>query len=331
MGGMLVEISLRLRGFTPAIVDSLLVWAQERAKLDQPATRRMVAILGDSRAQCDLSAGALRSELPGSQLAQLATPAASSLDALTDLADHSSFSGTVLCAGNPEFLAWGLSQQDRVQFYHGTYKRIACLNRRANAWLGQQVQSRLALCLGAEALRNLVPRVAKSAWTGRRISPPFQCTAPDRFASCRFASLDAAEVTRLQTSFARQADSLAARARGDPPGRWDETLSQLQDAATKIGSRGGAVVMVHYPTSGAVQATCESAFPRTRFWDRYRSLDGVHAIHWQDLDGVAGICMPDFSHLDVGDTVPFTGALGRRLRTVLGLDSCVAGTIGPTK
>ena len=74
-------------------------------------------------------------------------------------------------------------------------------------------------------------------------------------------------------------------------------------------TRGGRVVFVRFPTSGAGSEVDKRNFPKADFWDVFEKASGALVLHHEDVPRLRGFTTPDWSHLDQVDAARFTGAL----------------------
>ena len=89
-----------------------------------------------------------------------------------------------------------------------------------------------------------------------------------------------------------------------------DQLKSTERNAERIRARGGRVILVRFPTSGALWTSVDERFyPRAEYWDVFAARTGMHMLHFQDVPGLAGFDCPDGSHIDAKDRTAFTEAL----------------------
>ena len=95
----------------------------------------------------------------------------------------------------------------------------------------------------------------------------------------------------------------------DPPasgGKLDSILTRVKLAVDKIKARGGQVLFVRTPSSGAYLMGEKMGFPREKYWDRILSVTNCPGIHFADYPAIDHFICPEFSHLSLQDGVVFT-------------------------
>ena len=98
--------------------------------------------------------------------------------------------------------------------------------------------------------------------------------------------------------------------------RWDESgekdvvrmAARLSSAKEKLAAKGGTLVLVRLPTSGAVRSAEAIVRDRSSFWDPLVGMTGIVAVHFEDHEELAFTC-PDGQHLDESDAERFTARL----------------------
>lgn len=292
-----VEGYVRARHYRPSVTDDQYLWAIERSKAS-PAGRDTVVLLGDSRAQLDLSTAELRRRLPGYRVVQLALQYTAPTAALADLAADEDFRGIVLVG----VVEWDLGGEERdtleayVAAYHRRWRSPGAI---AERWLATTAQSRLTF-LSATGRRTLERLLRAGKW------PPaiYVATQPDR---SRLA-----DYTRKNVDERRQRNEERVRGRRlwkKGSAAWLRTAMQLEPHVRAIRARGGEVVFVRMPMSGALERASERSFPRDRYWDRFAAATSARTVHYLDHPAMRGLVLPDDSHLDMRDAPRFTAGL----------------------
>lgn len=86
----------------------------------------------------------------------------------------------------------------------------------------------------------------------------------------------------------------------------DGIISSVKTACDKIKARGGQVIFVRTPSSGALLAMERMAFPKEKFWNKLLKATGNQGFHFEDYPPIATFECPEFSHLSVPQAVTFT-------------------------
>lgn len=294
----------RAAGHRPsADAEDLDLWAIARARASNHDVNTIV-IIGKSRAQLDVHGPTLRRRYPQSTVVQLALRGRGAWAAFVDLAADEAFAGRVL---------WFLTEPDLTPQAHR--EQQPAVDRahhlgpdgRTNAWLRAQVASTVTFRHADLRPRRVLENLAR----GRAVPPHFVVMGPDRFAAADF---DRVDVERLRGQIAAVHAEMRARMAGRSvdPARWRADVAQVRPHVARLRARGGDVVFVAPPVSGASAAFSEAFYPRAAFWDTLTGATGVLTVHHQDLGGPPFVC-PDTSHLDAEDAPRFTATLLDRL------------------
>jgi hypothetical protein len=131
----------------------------------------------------------------------------------------------------------------------------------------------------------------------------------------RFRRLDyrKVDVDRLRHSRQRREEARVAAARPLSE-RFEQRMGQIESSVQAIQKRGGQVIFLRLPSSGAVRELEARAWPRACYWDRLSAATRARTIHFEDFPQLAGFVCPDGSHLGVEDARRFTEALVGILR-----------------
>ncbi|MDG2304066.1 MAG: hypothetical protein P8R42_05310 [Candidatus Binatia bacterium] len=305
LGG--AEQQWRARGFTVAVSDSARLWSAQRRRADgveQPGS----VIVGASRAQYGFDLDVFADETGWPAPIQLALQGRSPLPVLEDLAADASFSGLVIVEVTERILFQWTRQREararrRVEESHAL---AASQTETFEAWIDGAVGGHLAF-------RNpelSFDRMLGLAHGGFALVPRERWVLPDRSAKMDFSRARAAI---LENRWVRR---LAAE---EPPGAVvrGRILDEVAKAVEAIRARGGEVVLVRMPGSGALAAMEEQKFPRESFWEVLVRRVGGPAIHFEDYEELRSIATPDGSHIDFRDAPEFTRALARVLQRQL--------------
>jgi len=91
-------------------------------------------------------------------------------------------------------------------------------------------------------------------------------------------------------------------------------------AIDKLRSRGGKIVFVRLPVTGALKKLEDEQTPRAATWDRLLKETQAPGIYFEDFPELAEFDCPEWSHLSAGDSVEFTKRLVPHLRSALQLN-----------
>ena len=95
----------------------------------------------------------------------------------------------------------------------------------------------------------------------------------------------------------------------EPPAsgtKMDSILNRVKTAVDKIKARGGQVLFVRTPSSGAFLMGEKAGFPREKYWERVLAVTNCPGIHFADYPAIDHFACPEFSHLSQSDAIVFT-------------------------
>lgn len=291
----------RSRGYTPGILDSHDLWAQQRQRVVHTGDKKSVALLGASRTVYSVDLDRFRARLPDYEPVMLALDATPAMATLRDLAEDEDFRGIALVDIDGIGL-WNITwemQQPWVDHYHRGWTISRDLNRRMlSVWQQNAVIARPDFSL----LRGMV-RVLNNE------PEPFHPYM--RLRASREGDID---YTLTDTSIhRRELEAHLARYGGKLPGpvpeQWLADLAQVRTWVAAIQQRGGAVIFYATPINGLRRKTEEDTYPRALFWDRVAAATGAHTLHADDVAALREFRLPDESHIDQRDKVRYTDAL----------------------
>lgn len=319
-----LELGLRLRGYGPTIEDTAVLWRSVRAEASA-AGGRALPVIGASRIQLGLDPALLAASMgDGSRPLQLAIDGSSWRPVLRDLADDPTFRGRVVVDWYPHVIAADAPPHAWMGA-HG----------RGFDWMapGEALEQRLAsplrrhLALLADGGRP-VDNVARRLFALAPVAQYLE-TRPDRSRAADYALVpmpafaEARALRHLGLPDAAgdprpAAERIAeAIARARPVAADAAVLAQWDAIARDIAAiraRGGDVVFVKMPTSGAVAAFDAARHPDATWWDGFLAHVGARGVHASREPTLAGFTCPDGSHLDRRDQAAFTAALAPLLR-----------------
>jgi len=89
---------------------------------------------------------------------------------------------------------------------------------------------------------------------------------------------------------------------------FQDNVRQVQQAVTTIQQRGGQVIFARFPSSGEVWKLDEQYLPRAQYWDEFARQVSAKTLHFKDFPELQ-YELPDGSHLDYRQAIPFTRSL----------------------
>jgi hypothetical protein len=322
------EVSCRSKGYAPTLNNTTDLWAEARRRVEPES----IVVIGDSRAWFDVDLDEIERGL-GKRPVQLAQPGACPYPVLEDLAKDESFHGTIICSILPRiyFAPPGSPPVDRAE--------KAVQRAKGQTW-AQRVSHELSIPLELsfaflkqddltlEAfLQDLPIPDRPNALVPPRL-PPYFCSI-DRERRARMVE----QCVRPGPLQDRVRKRWARLFTPSPPPTYvprEKFLAGIQQAietryrdtkinVDKLRARGGKIVFVRFPFSGALKEFEDKNTPRVQTWDPLLAQTGVPGIHFEDYPELSGFNCPEWSHLSAGDSVEFTKRLVPHLRTALGM------------
>jgi len=298
------EVFWRLQGFSPTVSDDWRYWAALRRQASSGGTT-VAALVGASRIQLGLNPDVFEAET-GLNPLMLAIDGSSPLPVLADLARDPHFNGRVICSLTPMFLAEPSDKFGRsaewVRLYHDQK-----LSSRVEARLNLLVSSHLVFRYAALAPWEVAATLGGGGWP----SPPYAGMRADRYRPADFRLVN---VERYRQGRIERRREMVANANPLGQSAFRDKIDRIAQMAGAIEERGGRVVFVRFPTTGAIRRLEAETWPRSRYWDVFARHVGAPAFHFEDYTGLSGYECPDGSHLDMRDARTFTRELVSILR-----------------
>ena len=309
------ELYVRGRGFSPTYNDDKVLWANKRKEVYQD---NATVFIGPSRIKFDLDIPVWKN-LTGENAIQLAMVGTSPRPILRDLANDENFKGKLVvdlmetAVFSPATFITEKSAREALAYYNGETP-----SQRASAELGFKLESSVAfLEEGKFGLLNLLNDLQLPSRPGIFMFPSmpheFAVSTFDRQTVMTPMFLSSPELIKRQTECWVRLGAL-----NKSPGIKGDTLlavfKEIKDGVDKIRARGGKVVFVRMPCSGAYLESETAAYPRDQYWEPLLKYTETPGIHYSDYPAIANFTCPEWSHLHPRDVVTFTTELVRILR-----------------
>lgn len=305
------ELYWRGQGYEPGYSDSQDLWAIQRERVGQGDGKQTVFI-GASRTRFDIDLKTWERET-GESPVQLAMNGAAGYPFLADLAEDTSFKGTVICGVTeglfflPEFT--GLAQR-AVGLVR--YAKRRSPSERFSFMLLEPLENRLAMLngwdLSLSSLINSRPRFKDRE--GAVVVPPepplFSTLSRDRQARLwESVTEDSPMGKKIQQIW------LPLFGFGPPPGGppLEAVMASVVRSVKAIEARGGKVIFVRLPSTNELRKLEEARTPRSGLWERLLRETGAPGVHFEDYPELAKYPCPEWSHLSAEDTPKFTADL----------------------
>jgi hypothetical protein len=285
--------------------DGKSAWAVERRKLES-GEHDGVVLIGGSRILFDTDLDAWE-EMTGKRPVQLAMPGMNGQPVLKDIAENSPFAGLVVMdvaptqlfrppgGGNPAFAGV-------LDYWRGEGPA-----RRASHRLEIPLSKTLAFLDQNYSSTALIDRLDLP--NRGKIGGPV--LFPWKLSEVR---TDRQYMLWREIETNERLREHAIRVwlwRSRPPPSEEVVAAICADIAAsvaKIRARGGEVVFLRPPSTGAYLAREDEATPRAATWDRMLREADAFGIHFQDYADMQGLELPELSHLTREDATRFTRA-----------------------
>jgi hypothetical protein len=218
---------------------------------------------------------------------------------LAELADNHEFRGTVLYAVNESCIDPKLRSHQRrnINYCAQQWSTAKAISRR----LRLALEPHSALMRPTIGLANIIQSLREH---GTLPEPDYYQMNTDRLNDIDFSEkgpeLGKVRVARLRAHHRRNKPLPAAT--------WLREARLMDSYAQRIQQRGGKVVVVRFPTTGAFWELEERAYPRAEYWNKFAAEASAQLVHFADLP-TADLPCGDQSHLDGRDAPAFTEAL----------------------
>lgn len=321
------EMHLRNSGLGISYDDGPALWANKRAQVYADSEDHIV-IIGSSRIKYDLDLETWKKQT-GIEPIQLACVGSSPMPILKDLANDPEFHGRLIIdvtepiffSGMPFFFERPTAA---LKYYHDH-----TIAQDVSFQLHSALESQLVLLdeenLSLNAQLGIMPYIVpqlqdRPGVFGGPVFPiEFGRTTFDRqtYMTDRFVA-DTAQVGIVRSIWAG-----LAKMPMPPPMNDQQILAFMQEvkkSTDKIKARGGDVIFVRTPSSGAFRQMELMGFARARYWDKLLQVTGCPGIHFEDDAATKDLVCPEFSHLTMADAKRYTKAFVRILSAHEGWD-----------
>lgn len=305
------EAYCRMIGFTPAgVADTPELWAQVR-KRASALGHDAVILVGASRIQLGINTDVMSHYTPTRPI-QLAIDGSILMPVLENLAADDSITGTVIVDLEVEKINPQLRDkrtESIVQYYdHYKHARPYGALQPVEEFLQNQVNRWFAFRITGANPQTLLTRALSG--NSSPMAGDYLVTLPDRSRQADYSKVSQPEVylARLQRNLGNDTlDNIK-------PALWPEFAADarhLESLVQHIKQRGGRVVFVRFPTDKGIWQIDQGRYPRTQYWDKLAAMTSAETIHFKDYPELSRYNLPDGSHLDYRDAIPFTAALSK--------------------
>jgi hypothetical protein len=287
------------------VLDTPELWAFWRHQAS--GTQKSIVMIGTSRLEAGVSVQVFKEQCPDYRIIQLSVAGDKSpIGTLEDLAADTGFRGIVLCDFETPFLirARWCDQAD----YYAAELTPAHLSE---SCVGAVVQSVLTNCQRDLSLKNQWSRLVRGEWRPKR---QFCRQTIER--ELRYNFSNGGDLEQMRQSIFGE---MRAKYESTPlpaPKDLCENLPLIDSMVAEIRARGGDVVFLRMPSSGARFSLEEEFHSKAQYWERFAAATKARCLHFRDVPTLRDFKCPDESHLDWSMARPFTIALVAELRRI---------------
>ncbi len=303
------EIFWRIRGFEPSLNDDANLWTLTRHNVPKDH-KQAIVLIGSSRMQLGIDTRAFFQQT-GIAPQQLAIDGTTPLPVLDDLAADKHFIGTVIC----ELSAISLILKPQAN------TATEWLTAYHHSKFSARWESQLSFWVQRSFIFRLPDLQPNQLWEKVRVGQlpqPFYLTLhADRSRSGDYRRLDSYPDYSMKEHYKNRVlrhYSMYQELLPIDNTAFQANVQRVRQAVTTIQQRGGQVIFVRFPSSGEVWKLDEQYLPRAQYWDEFARQVPANSLHFKDFPELH-YELPDGSHLDYRQAVPFT----RSLVKILGL------------
>ena len=302
------ELFLRSKGFETSYYDDPSLWSHKREMVYEPADKATVFI-GSSRIKFDLDIDTWET-ITGDHAIQLACVGSTPVPLLEDLANDKKFKGKLVVDVTEGLFFSSSDGNARRPNENMKYYKEQTPAQRGSFYINHVLESQFVF-LDKEwlSLNELLNKLDVPERSGVYTFPGF----PSDFGRVKFSRQEyMTDKLVADTNIANKVKSIWGSFRKmskEPPAsgaKLDSMLMVVKNCVNKIKARGGQVMFVRTPSSGAFLMGEKMGFPREKYWDRILAVTNCHGIHFEDYPAIAHFVCPEFSHLSQSDAIVFT-------------------------
>jgi hypothetical protein len=314
------EISLRNKGLEVSYDDGPALWADKR-KMVYGSSEDQIVFIGSSRIKYDLDIPTWKAQT-GLEAVQLACVGSTPVPILKDLANDPNFRGRLIIdVTEPIFFSsvpfFFERPTKNLKYYHDH-----TIAQDVSFHLHSALESQLVLLdeenLSMNAQLGIMPYIfpqlqdRPGAFGGPIFPIEFGRTTFDRqtYMTDHFVT-DTAAVGIVKNIWAGLAKMPMPPPMNDA--QIHTFITDIKKNTDKIKARGGDVIFVRTPSSGAFRQMELAGFARSRYWDQLLKVTGCPGIHFEDDAATRNLICPEFSHLNRADAKVYTTAFIKNL------------------
>lgn len=321
------EIRARLHGYAPSLNDTPDLWAEQRNRVEPNS----MVLVGTSRMLFNADLDVLEHAF-GQRPVQLALAGSSPFPVLADLAQDTSFHGTIILdivpamflapAGSPPMAVSQKALQRRAEWNY---------SQKWSHRMGMDLEEHVAFLKQEDlSLKQLLKQLPIPDRANAQIGPPLPpyFYTVDRDRRGRMVEQAAIIGSPLQQRVAH--GWLPLFTMPPPPsfipvevfqkmmgGAIEQRFKDTAKHIAALRARGVKIVFVRMPVQGPLVQKEEAIVPVAYGWGRLVQENGVPAINFADHPELSSFTLPEWSHLSAPDSVEFTKRLVPHLQRAL--------------
>ena len=299
----------RTIGFTPdGVADTPDLWLKTRKRASMLGNDAVI-LVGASRIQLGINTDVMSHYTP-TRPVQLAIDGSILIPVLENLANDDSITGTIIVDLEVEKINPRLKEKrtENIVKYYEDYKTIQPYGalQPVEEFLQAQVNRLFAFRITGANPQTLFSRLFVTG--DNNFSGSYLTTLPDRSRQADYTKTAQPDIylSRLKHNLGNETLTTLK------PIQWSEfetDLTYLESLVKRIKQRGGRVVFVRFPTDKGIWQIDQTRLPRAQYWDKLAAMTSAETIHFNDYPELSRYNLPDGSHLDYRDAVPFTDTL----------------------
>jgi hypothetical protein len=294
----------------PSVDDNAALWVRVRRQVRDHDPDEVV-LIGASRMLQAIVPDVFEESF-GRRPIQLAYMGSNCMPVLQHFSDEPGFQGVLICDLTPSIVFRPLPLNPP----HGVQADLVRKYQELTSWgaLEEELSLLVQNSLVARHPDFSSRSVIHALYASHRLPTLSHTTLPDRSRRMDYTQVLPHHLRDSEADLA-----LGISLRRFPRTDLSRYIATIESLVANIQGRGGQVVFVMLPSSGAVRAAEESSFPRARYWDALAAGTSAITIHFEDYPETAHYTCPEGAHLDRRDGVTFTQAFARILQQKLRL------------
>lgn len=308
------ELYLRNKNYPVSFNDDESLWSTKRKQVYKPTNDETIFI-GSSRIKFDLDIPTWEKST-GEKAIQLSMGGTSPRPFLNDLANDKKFKGKLIIdITEGSFFSRNKNRLEKTSTEFVEYYKKWTPAQRFSSYIDYLVESGFVFLeknkFSLNALLDDLPVINRKGVFVRSVFPKgFSMNTSQRqsFMIEEFLK-DTLQQKRQQKNWAQGAGANFNKIPGISGDTLLTVFKEVKNDIDRIKARGGQVLFVRTPSSGAYLDIEKINYPRQKFWDALLAYTHTPGIYFEDYPETAHFVCPEWSHLNPTDAVIYTKAL----------------------